>query len=150
MPLYQGATDQIRANLNALRDGLRPPMREIGYLTEVQFEDLNKSRWNLGLHRLEQNELLFIGRHLYKSRAADGYSVEDMVDQITSALAQTAVVSITQHWSRIENLTPRSDRYGNYICDRGILEMTARKPRAEFFSVIPKGDSVKPINLKPA
>lgn len=51
-------------------------------------------------------------------------------------------------WSRIDNPIPRADRYGNLVKDRGIFEMTAKKPRAELFSVMPKGDNIKPINIK--
>lgn len=144
LPLYQGAEELIRLNLEALRDGNRAPIVPIGFLTDVQFEEINRSRKLLDLHLLEQNEILFIGRHLFNSRSSDGYTIDDMVDQIASSLSSISVVNITHQWSRIECPTARPDRYGNMVFDRGVFEMTARKPRAELFSVIPKGDLKKP------
>ena len=35
---------------------------------------------------------------------------------------------------------PRDDGYGKQVRDHAVLELTARKPRVELFSVIPKGD----------
>nr|AKN38780.1 hypothetical protein [Vibrio splendidus] len=43
---------------------------------------------------------------------------------------------------------PRLDAYGNTIIDNGILELMSRKPKAELFSVIPKGDKIKPSAIK--
>ena len=40
----------------------------------------------------------------------------------------------------LKNPVQRNDGYGNNVNDLGILELTQRKPRAELFSVIPKGD----------
>lgn len=144
MPLYQGAEEAIRLNLESLRDGQRPPIVPIGFLTDVQFEEINRSRKLLDLHLLEQNEILFMGRHLFQSRSSDGYTIDDMLDQITASLSSVSVVNITHQWSRIDCPTARADRYGNMVFDRGVFEMTARKPRAELFSVIPKGDLRKP------
>ena len=147
MPLYQNAEDNIRENLSKLQSGDRAPLTAIGFLTDFQFEQLNLRRAQFDLHLLEENEIIFIGKHLYNSRVKDGYTIEDMIDQIVSALSASSVVDIGETWSRIDNLTPRADRYGNAVNDRGVFEMNARKPRAELFSVMPKGDNIKPPKI---
>jgi hypothetical protein len=148
LPLYEDAKDKIRFNLQKIQSGDRAPLVTIGHLTDVQFEQMNQRRAALSLHLLEQNEIIFIGKHLFKSRAGDGYTIDDIIDQIVSALSDISVVNISPTWSRIDNPTPRLDRYGNSVMDRGVFEMTAKKPRAELFSVMPKGDNIKPINIK--
>ena len=45
----------------------------------------------------------------------------------------------------LENPLGRADGYGNTVHDRAVFECTTKKPRAELFSVMPKGDSRKPI-----
>lgn len=148
MPLYEDAEDKIRSNLIKLQSGDRSPLTAIGCLTNAQFEQMNLRRAKFDLHLLEQNEIIFIGKHLYNSRTKDGYTIEDMIDQIASALSADSVINIGENWSLIDNMTPRADRYGNAVMDRGVFEMTAKKPRAELFSVIPKGDQNKPIHIK--
>lgn len=145
MPLYENAAARIRENLTKLQSGDKVPLIAIGYLTDEQFKKMNTLRDALDLHKLEQNEIIFIGRHLYNSRVKDGYTIDDMIDQITSAMSVTSVINITEAWSRIDNITPRADRYGNLVMDRGVFEMTSKKPRAELYSVMPKGDRNKPL-----
>ena len=48
------------------------------------------------------------------------------------------------HATALINNTPRNDGYGNQVNDLAVLELTSRKPRAELYSVIPKGDDNKP------
>ena len=148
MPLYEDAEEKIRFNLLKIHSGERAPLVAIGFLTDAQFEQLNLRRAALDLHLLHQNEIILIGKHLFNSRAKDGYTVDDIIDQIVSALSAVSVVNISETWSRIDNPAPRFDRYGNTVNDRGIFEMTAKKPRAELFSVMPKGDNIKPISIK--
>ncbi|WP_256345048.1 hypothetical protein [Pseudomonas gingeri] len=38
----------------------------------------------------------------------------------------------------------RQDGYGNEVMDEAIFELTARKPKAELYSIVPKGDKIKP------
>ncbi|WP_199189387.1 hypothetical protein [Trinickia dabaoshanensis] len=64
--------------------------------------------------------------------------------QIASALAADAVVMPNAKMTALESVTRREDRYGNVVRDRAVLELTQRKPRAELYSVIPKGDANKP------
>jgi hypothetical protein len=44
----------------------------------------------------------------------------------------------------MESRSPRADRYGNAVLDRVVFECTARYPRPELYSVIPKRDFKKP------
>ena len=48
----------------------------------------------------------------------------------------------------IENPSPRTDRLGNTIHDRAVFECMSRHPRPELYSVIPKGDHIKPEKKK--
>jgi hypothetical protein len=47
----------------------------------------------------------------------------------------------------LDSVARREDGYGNMVRDRAVLELTQRKPRAELYSVIPKGDTNKPPAL---
>jgi hypothetical protein len=90
-------------------------------------------------------EVLFFGWHIYKSRIIrDGYRVADVIDQIESAMNSDSVVLDLEHMTAIENPTARADAYGNMVKDRAIFECTAHHPRPELFSVVPKGDTIKP------
>ena len=145
MPLYPNATQLITQNLNALANGDRAKFVVIGNFTEQQFQEINAYRTSTGLPPLEQNEILYMGRHHYESRSVrDGYTIADMLKQIQSALSESSVVVMNARMTAIENQTPRDDGYGNQVTDRAIFEMTSKKPRAELFSTIPKGDNIKP------
>ncbi len=118
---------------------------EIGW---QQFNDLNAVRRGLGLHEIESREIVFIGRHIHVSRSKDGYTIDDMILQIESALSAAAVVFANPRMTAMNNSQARADGYGNRVHDRAIFECTQRKPRAELFSVIPKGDDQKPKTKK--
>jgi hypothetical protein len=148
LPLHTGAENIVREMLTKIASGERVPIAAIGYFTEVQITEINRIRSALSLHKLEHNEILFLGRHLYNSRSKDGYTVDDMVRQIQSGLSQHSIAIVTHTMSAIENTNGRHDGYGNKVYDRVIFEMTSRKPKAELFSIIPKGDTCKPINAK--
>ena len=144
MPLYQGADCAILENLERLTLGEIVPLVPIGCFTDAQFDRINEVRLQLGWHALEENEIIFKGMHLLNSRLRDGYLIKDIVAQICSAMAHTSIVMIDNRMSCLQNDTPREDGYGNSVRDRAVFEMTARKPRAELFSVMPKGDHNKP------
>ncbi|MGO6905639.1 hypothetical protein ACCS96_36425 [Rhizobium ruizarguesonis] len=148
LPLYDNAEHTIREMLSKLSFGDRVPMTAIGHFTAVQYAEINLMRDGLNLHRLEHNEILFVGRHALSSRSKDGYTIDDIVAQICSALSADSVPILGPKMTCIQNPIHRSDGYGNSINDKGVFEMTARKPKAELLSVIPKGDNNKPINLK--
>ncbi|WP_213290821.1 MULTISPECIES: hypothetical protein [unclassified Bradyrhizobium] len=69
-------------------------MIAIGCFTEIQFAAINEGRAAMELHLLEQNEILFMGRHLYASRSKDGYQIDDIVKQIMSALCDDAIAHL--------------------------------------------------------
>lgn len=144
MPIMPDAEEAIRENLVRLQKGNKAPLIAIGNFTEAQFAEINSGRAAFKLHALEENEILFIGRHLYESRSKDGYTIDDIMHQIIGALSADAAAIITHKMSCTRNMTGRADAYGNLVNDQAVYEMTARKPRAELFSVIPKGDHKKP------
>lgn len=144
MPIYDEAEKAIRKQFALLERGERVPMIEIGEFTKKQFTEINTSRAALDLHKLEENKIVFIGRHIYEHRTRDGYSIDDIFVQIASGLSADALAHIERMVSYTQNPKERDDGYGNAVHDRAIFEMTARKPRAELYSVIPKGDTNKP------
>lgn len=148
LPLHPDAKTQIIANLQVIATGGRASLIVIGVFTDQQFADLNAVRRGLGLHEIESREIVFIGRHIYASRSADGYTIDDMILQIESALSSESLVFANSKMTAMNNTQAREDGYGNQVHDRAIFECTQRKPRAELFSVIPKGDNQKPPTKK--
>ena len=144
MPLDPGALEAIRRNLLLLAAGQRAPMIVIGRLTAQQHGEINVVRRGLCLPPLLDPEIVYIGRHHFESRSRDGYVPDDMLAQIRHGLSKDSVVFARARMTSIQNLTPRPDGYGNLVRDQAIFELTARKPRAELFSVIPKGDGGGP------
>lgn len=145
MPLYGNAKEIIQTNLEKLTNGERPRFIAIGYFTDEQFNKINEFRLANILPVLEQNEILYMGRHHYESRVIkDGYTIIDLLQQIENSLSEKSEVVISPRMTAIQNPTPRNDGYGNTVIDRAIFELTSRKPRAELYSVIPKGDFKKP------
>ena len=59
-------------------------------------------------------------------------------------MSATSMVIATHRMTALKNKTARNDRYGNQVCDEAVFELTLRRPKAELFSVIPKGDKSKP------
>jgi hypothetical protein len=144
VPLLANARDILRANLEQIRDGQKPRLVVIGTITANQLTEINANRHAQELPPIT-GEVVFVGKHVYKSRIAeDGYTIEDVLDQITSAMECTAVVIKSLKMTGMENPTPRADRYGNNVRDRAVFECSARHPRPELLSVMPKGDNTKP------
>ena len=144
MPLFDGAHALIRANLEELQKGNRVRLVTIGTLTDLQLDAINQERKVSG-YPLIVAEVVFVGRHIYESRLVrDGYMREDVIDQITSGMDAAAMVLKTHAMTAMENPNLRADRYGNLVRDRVVLECSARHPRPELFSVVPKGDLIKP------
>ena len=145
MPVYAGAKNIILENLSLLIKGGRAPLIAIGCFTNEQMNDVNAVRRGLNLHEIESSEIVYIGKHHFTSRSADGYTIEDMWHQIESALDARSVVTANRGMTSMQNPFARIDGYGNQVKDRAIFELTQRKPRAELFSAIPKGDR-PPVN----
>lgn len=147
MPLDPDAIEKIRTNLELLAQKQRAPVISIGQLTAAQHEAINAHREREGLPPLESPDVLYLGRHHFTSRSADGYTIADMIEQVKSGLSPGADFyrdPKKPHATALINTTPRDDGYGNQVNDLAILELTSRKPRAELFSVIPKNDNNKP------
>lgn len=140
MPIDPNKRDAIRANLQRIANGEKPPLIVIGELTQKQFADINAYRSAEQLPALESAVVVYQGRHHYESRSKDGYTIEDMVLQIESALSAHSEVVAGKKMTGIQNKQGRNDGYGHTVKDLVVLELTSRKPRAEALSVIPKGD----------
>jgi hypothetical protein len=146
MPLYPQAIELIRANLEQISKGYKVKPVVIGALTTEQMNAINQHRKNQNAN-LEPlvAEVLFFGSHIYQSRCVrDGYTLEDVIDQIVSAMDTASKLVGNLPMQAIENPSARADRYGNPVHDRAIFECMSRHPRAELFSIIPKGDRNRP------
>jgi hypothetical protein len=146
MPLYENAIDLMRSNFERIAQGRKPQGVVIGTLTTVQLNAVNQSRTS---HRPPlppvTGEVLFYGLHLYRSRVVrDGYTVEDILDQIASAMDADSELAARPGMTVLQNPCGRADRYGNVVRDLAVLECTSHHPRPELFSVMPKGDKNKP------
>jgi hypothetical protein len=153
MPLYDGMKVVLKQHLETIENGGKPPVIAIGELTESQHNEINVHRAAEQLPPLESREVVYMGRHHYNSRVTeDGYLIHDMLQQIESGLSQDSVFKKNPkkpHGTVLVNPNPRADGYGNHVIDNAVLELTTRKPRAELFSVIPKGDTNKPKKQTP-
>jgi hypothetical protein len=144
MPLHPHGYDLLRANLEGIGERQKVRAVLVGVLTASQVSAINSTRLLQGLSPII-SEVLFVGGHIYKSRILrDGYTIEDVIDQISNAMEDTAIVLEAIHMTAMENPLPRADRYGNFVIDRVIFECSTRHPRPELFSVIPRGDIIKP------
>lgn len=146
MPLCEHAVELIRANLEALGNGERVRIQVIGRITDNQLRDLNRMRAMRGLPAIEDGEVLFLGRHLYKSRITQQeYTIEDVISQILSAMSSESVCNSA---TSIRSTVLRDDGYGNRVKDKAVFECTDRRPRIELNSVIPEGDVIKPRDAR--
>lgn len=149
MPLYPDAVALVTAQLRCLERGGRVSLIVIGELTDDQFSILNKAREAALLPAVESREIVYLGRHHFNSRSAQGYAIADMVSQVSNAVAGHATPIVTRTGTVLESGVTRDDGYGNRVRDQAVLELTARKPRVEVFSVIPRGDRNPPKTTKP-
>lgn len=144
MPLQNDAEQLIRRNLQEIQAGRRAKMVVVGALSDAQLAALNTFREATGRPPMVR-EIVFIGKHLYQSRIErDGYTFDDVIDQIVSAMDESSVLRTNRHMTALENPNLRADRYGNNVRDQAVLECTSRHPRPELYSVIPIGDKNKP------
>jgi hypothetical protein len=135
----------LRQQLEQNRERQAIRVVPIGTLTIAQITAINVVRANERLRPIIE-EVVFFGRHIYKRRIVDdGYTIEDAIDQISSAMDRVSVVlADLAPMTIMENPNPRADRYSNFVRDRAVFECSTRHPRPELFSVIPKGDLRKP------
>lgn len=149
MPFYHHQKEQLLKQIQDLIDGKRAPVIVIGTLTEAQHSAINRGRELLEYPPLESPEVLYMGKHHVNSRhGKDGYTADDILQQIIHILEVEVDIPVTKRQTKMVSKTKRQDAYGNTIEDIGILELMSRKPKAELFSVIPKGDDIKPINIQ--
>ncbi|MBF0372583.1 MAG: hypothetical protein HQL39_04110 [Alphaproteobacteria bacterium] len=144
MPIHKEAEALIRKTLEVIAARGKAESVIIGYFTSDQHAAINNERARLLLPPVESPDIVYIGRHHYKRRSEDGYSIDDMVAQAVSALHESARPILSAKMTATRNPNPRDDGYGNMVYDEAVFECTARKPHAELFSVIPKGDVKKP------
>lgn len=153
MPIYEGIKDTLKLHLEIIEAGGKPPVIAIGELTQPQHDEINIHRAAEKLPPLESREIVYMGRHHYKSRVVeDGYHIDDLLQQIINGLSHDSSFKKNPrkpHGTVLVNPIPRDDGYGNQVTDNAVLELTSRKPRAELFSVIPKGDTNKPKKRTP-
>jgi len=144
MPLHKGAAKLIRANLELCAKGKKPRPTKIGNLSKAQLAAINADRSQRGFPPIDA-EVIFIGTHIHRSRCeGNGYTIEEVIEQITSAMDESSVVQVTRRMTAMRNPAHRNDAYGNQVHDEVIFECTARHPHPELFSVIPLGDRIKP------
>src|SRR5450830_852671 len=145
MPLYTNAIYLVRANLVQIHEGGRASLIVIGELTQTQFADIHVEQTKYSQPLLQSPEIVFLGRHFYNSRMVkNAYTIDDLLLQVESALDVTSQVIPTNRMTGMKSTVLRNDGYGNQVYDQAIFEMTSRKPRAELYSVIPKGDHISP------
>jgi hypothetical protein len=91
-PLSDEPAAVIRANLEQLEAGNKVRLMVIGALTAAQLTAINDERRAHG-YAAVMAEVVFMGRHLYSSRIErDGYTIDDVLDQIKSGMDSAAVV----------------------------------------------------------
>jgi hypothetical protein len=149
MPFDFDALQRIRAQLETISTGQKPRLISVGHLTDAQLLVINTHRRENGFPVIVA-EILFDGRHLFRSRCVDdGYSIDDVIDQLSSAFSDTARVILGRS-TVLANPRPRTDRYGNSVRDEIVFECTARHPHPELYSVIPRGDGKSHLKTKKA
>lgn len=137
----------MRINLETIGEGKYAKRIVIGTLTETQLAAINIQKVREDLPTIV-GEILFIGRHIYESRVErDGYTIEDVLDQISSGMDPSSTVVHQGHMTGLKNLAARQDRYGNSVNDVVIFECSRFHPNPELYGVIPEGDRTKPAKI---
>ena len=123
MPLSKGAPALIRANLEAVQNGNRVRPVVIGTLTDAQLDAINEERRACGYSPVVK-DVVFMGGHVYASRIErDGYTIDDVLEQIAGGMDSAAVVLRSPTMTAMENPVQRTDRYGNSVRDRAIFRV---------------------------
>lgn len=138
-----GALDKARTMLEAVARGERASPIELATLSPVQLNALNEARRTKGMPEFSQPDALYNGRHHYQSRSADGYSIDEMLNQLESGLADSSRVVNTAKGAELRANFPRLNENGVNVVDSAVL-MSGRDGVPEIFSVIPRGDKKMP------
>lgn len=151
MPLYPDAEQLIRGNIAFIKRGGKPRPVLIGYLTNIQLLSINAYRASRNWEPINR-EIVFIGCHVYDSRVTrDGYSEDDLLAQIRTAFSETCRYIWTPKMTVLQNPTQTESGYGCRVRVELTLECSARHPRSEMYSVVPRGDKLhKPAKLREA
>ncbi len=148
MPLNHGADQLIRTNLEQIQQGKKVRAIVIGFLTAEQLLALNTERARRDFPGMAA-EIVFLGRHIFESRVLrDGYTITDVLMQITTSMDAASAFHATPKMNALVSAVLREDGYGNRVTDMAVFECTSRYPRPELYSVIPKGDEIKPVKKK--
>jgi hypothetical protein len=145
MPLYASGLKTIRQNLLRIQAGQKPLVKKVGFFTPEQLTEINAAR---AVHNFPalRSEINFHGKHLYESRCLEnGYTVDQILDQIQSAFSDASVIHFTPPSSLLRNPNKRADHDGILVNDEAVFECTGGFPYAYLYSVIPRGDG----RLKP-
>jgi hypothetical protein len=143
VPLYASGLRKIRRNLLRVQAGQKPRVEKIGFFTSEQIAQINAARISMGFPTLHP-EILFQGHHLYDSRCIkDLYTIDQVMEQIASALSDTSVVDPSPPSVVIRNPNRRLDHRGKLVNDEAVFECSGRHPYADLYSVIPQGDGLK-------
>jgi hypothetical protein len=85
VPFDIDALSRIRSQLEAISNGQRPRLIAVGRLSTDQLQTINSTRIANGFSPIVA-EILFDGRHLFKSRCVDdGYTLDEVIEQLESA-----------------------------------------------------------------
>lgn len=142
MPLFADGLRKIERNLRAIARGERVSPVKIGRFTDDQLTCINQLRNDESFAPIDP-VILFIGKHLFKSRCEkDGYTIEEVLVQISSVFVDEAEV-LEGLSTVLRSRAVRIDFRGCLVRDEAVFECTQRHPHAELLSVIPKGDRRK-------
>jgi hypothetical protein len=149
VPFDIDALSRIRSQLEAISSSQRPRLITVGSLSTDQLQTINLHRLANGFSPIV-GEILFDGRHMYKSRCIDdGYTIDDVMEQLESAFTDKSRV-VSGRSTVLRSPVPRTDRFGNIVRDEIVLECTARHPHPELYSVVPRGDGKNHLKTKRA
>ena len=149
MPFDNDALSRIRLQLEAISNGIKPRLIGIGSLSRDQLQTINQHRAENGFSPIVA-DILFDGRHLYKSRCVDdGYSIDEVIEQLVSAFSEASQVVLGRS-TVLASSVPRIDRHGKSVRDEIVFECTARHPHPELYSVVPRGDGKNHLKMKKA
>jgi len=151
MPRSDNAEQLIRGNIAVIKRGKKPRAVVVGYLTDEQMGAINTYRRSRNWEPIER-DIDFVGTHIYESRVVkDGYTEDDLIVQIKSALSATCRYVPTSKMTVLQNPASRESGYGCRVRDELTLECSTRLPRSELYSVVPRGDrNHKPNKLREA
>lgn len=135
--LLPGALVSARGLLEEVAKGGKPKAIDIAELTPPQFSEINSARRGYGQPEFTAPTVVYNGRHHYKSRNADGDSIDEMLLQLANSLDDTSVVVMAPRGPALQNPQSRINPRGETVQDRAVLEGGGDRP-TWLYSAIPK------------